>query len=59
MYTQTHLAQHHMTDLHTQAQAYRLAKQTKPERELRNRIGWTLVEVGLRLAAPAPASAPL
>ncbi|MET9082669.1 hypothetical protein ABZX77_12355 [Streptomyces sp. NPDC004237] len=59
MHTQTQLARHHMTDLHTQAEAYRLAKQTKPERELRNRIGWTLVEVGLRLATPAPAAAPL
>ncbi|MFF7985437.1 hypothetical protein ACFZDK_41070 [Streptomyces sp. NPDC007901] len=58
MHTQTHLAQHHMTDLHTQAEAYRLAKEAKPERELRTRLGWTLVEVGLRLATPAPAIAP-
>ena len=58
MHTQTQLAQHHMTDLHAQAEAYRLAKQTKPEREIRKRIGWTLVEVGLRLATPAPAIAP-
>ncbi|MEU6195012.1 hypothetical protein [Streptomyces sp. NPDC047061] len=55
MYTQAQLAQHHMTELHNQASNYRLAKKTRPERELRERIGWTLVEVGLRLASPAPA----
>ncbi|MFG2968621.1 hypothetical protein ACGFZS_35685 [Streptomyces sp. NPDC048288] len=59
MHTQTQLAQHRMTELHTEAHTHRLAKQAKPEKELRKRIGWTLVEVGLRLAAPAPASAPL
>jgi len=59
MHTQTQLAQHRVADLHAQAKAYRLAKAARPERELRTRIGWTLVEVGLRLAAPAPASASL
>ncbi|MFD4597823.1 hypothetical protein ACFWPQ_07250 [Streptomyces sp. NPDC058464] len=57
MYTQAQLARHHMTELHAQAENHRLAKKTKPERELRERIGWTLVEVGLRLASPAPAIA--
>ncbi|MFD8721623.1 hypothetical protein ACFV2H_27455 [Streptomyces sp. NPDC059629] len=59
MHTQTRLAEYRIAELHTQAQAYRLAKAAKPERELRTRIGWTLVEVGLRLATPATASAPL
>ncbi|MFD4505465.1 hypothetical protein [Streptomyces sp. NPDC058457] len=58
MYTQAQLARHHMTELHTQAENHRLAKEAKPERELRKRIGWTLVEVGLRLASPTPAIAP-
>ncbi|MGW7424814.1 hypothetical protein ACWGJB_33095 [Streptomyces sp. NPDC054813] len=59
MHTQTQLAQHRMTERHTQAEAYRLAKEAKPPRpELRTRLGWTLVEVGLRLAAPTPAVAP-
>ncbi|MFJ9560399.1 hypothetical protein ACIRQQ_10200 [Streptomyces fuscichromogenes] len=57
MYTHAQLARHHMTELHAQAENHRLAKAARPERELRERIGWTLVEVGLRLAAPAPAVA--
>ncbi|MFK0104782.1 hypothetical protein [Streptomyces sp. NPDC091217] len=56
MHTQTQLAEYRMAERHAQAQAYRLAKAAKPERELRTRIGWTLVEVGLRLATPAPAT---
>ncbi|MFF7470536.1 hypothetical protein [Streptomyces sp. NPDC008092] len=59
MYPQAQLARHRMTELHAQAEHYRLAKESRPEREIRRRIGWTLVEVGLRLATPAPASAPL
>ncbi|MGW7548278.1 hypothetical protein ACWGKQ_45260 [Streptomyces sp. NPDC054770] len=58
MQTQAQLAQYRMTDMHAQAENYRLAKAAKPEKELRRRIGWTLVEVGLRLAAPTPAIAP-
>ncbi|MGW1617800.1 hypothetical protein [Streptomyces sp. NPDC002172] len=58
MHTQAQLAQHRITELHVQAEAHRLAKETRPERELRQRIGWTLVEVGLRLATPTPAIAP-
>ncbi|MEU2622193.1 hypothetical protein ABZ642_29395 [Streptomyces sp. NPDC007157] len=56
MHTQTQLAQYRMTELHTQAQAYRLAKEAKPEKEIRTRLGWALVEVGLRLATPVPAT---
>ncbi|MFF5143552.1 hypothetical protein ACFY6U_28110 [Streptomyces sp. NPDC013157] len=59
MHFQTQLAEYRMTELHTEAENHRLAKEARPERELRTRIGWTLVEVGLRLAAPAPAAAPL
>ncbi|MER5796319.1 hypothetical protein [Streptomyces sp. NPDC001980] len=58
MHTQTQLARHRMTELHAQAEDHRLAKAAKPERELRERIGWTLVEVGLRLATPTAAVAP-
>ncbi|MEV7978319.1 hypothetical protein [Streptomyces sp. NPDC086519] len=57
MHTQAQLARHHMTELRAQAESHRLAKKTRPERELRERIGWTLVEVGLRLASPPPAVA--
>ncbi|MGW7254871.1 hypothetical protein [Streptomyces sp. NPDC054834] len=60
MHTHIQLVQQHMAELRTQADAYRLAAQAKRPSELRTRLGWTLVEVGLRLAAtrePAPAMA--
>ncbi|MEU6376973.1 hypothetical protein [Streptomyces sp. NPDC046909] len=54
-----HLAEQHAADLRTQAEAHRLATEAKPARELRTRLGWTLVELGLRLAAaPTPKPAP-
>ncbi|MGW4565583.1 hypothetical protein ACWEN3_25235 [Streptomyces sp. NPDC004561] len=58
MHNETLLAQLHAADLHSQADAYRLAARAKPPVELRTRVGWTLVELGLRLAsAPGPAVA--
>lgn len=39
-------------ELHAQAAAHRLATAAGPTRDLRIRLGWTLVEVGLRLATP-------
>jgi hypothetical protein len=56
MHPETHLALHHTraAELRAQAEAHRLASEAKPPRELRTRLGWTLVEVGLRLAAGAP-----
>jgi len=63
MHPETHLALHHArtADLQAQAEAHRLAAQAKRPHELRTRLGWTLVEVGLRLAAapngPKPAVA--
>lgn len=57
--TQLALSHLRISDLQAEAAAHRLAAQAKPARELRTRIGWTLVEIGLRLATPAPASAPL
>ncbi|MFF4898306.1 hypothetical protein [Streptomyces sp. NPDC001068] len=56
MHTQTQLARYRMTELHHQAEAHRLAKESRPERELRTRLGWALVEVGLRIATPVPAT---
>ncbi|KUN28416.1 hypothetical protein AQJ23_10540 [Streptomyces antibioticus] len=56
----THLALHHLraADLRAQAHAHRLATEARPPRALRTRVGWTLVELGLRLAAnPRPAMA--
>ncbi|MFF5012517.1 hypothetical protein [Streptomyces sp. NPDC001165] len=55
MQTNAQLAQLHATDLRAQADAHRLATEAKPQVELRTRVGWTLVELGLRLAAvPKP-----
>ncbi|MER7928807.1 hypothetical protein ABTY96_37715 [Streptomyces sp. NPDC096057] len=59
MHPDTHLALHHTRaiELRAQAHAHRLAAQARPpRRELRTRLGWTLVELGLRLAS-APAGA--
>ncbi|MEU5598176.1 hypothetical protein [Streptomyces sp. NPDC020298] len=61
MHTHIELVQQHMAERRAQADAYRLAAQAERRpSELRTRLGWTLVEVGLRLAAtrePAPAMA--
>jgi hypothetical protein len=59
MHPETHLAQHHLhaAALRAEADAYRLAAQAKQPYDLRARLGWTLVEVGLRLASPGPALA--
>ncbi|MFJ8003555.1 hypothetical protein [Streptomyces fagopyri] len=57
---QTHLALHSLraADLRAEADAHRLAAASRVPGELRTRLGWTLVEVGLRLAsAPRPAVA--
>ncbi|WP_329367851.1 hypothetical protein [Streptomyces sp. NBC_01483] len=53
----THLALHHQraAELRAQAETHRLATSARRPGELRTRLGWTLVEVGLRLAAaPKP-----
>ncbi|QOV41036.1 hypothetical protein IM697_06415 [Streptomyces ferrugineus] len=41
-------------DLRAQAEAHRLARSAKRPQDLRTRLGWTLIEVGLRLATPRP-----
>ncbi|MGX9887141.1 hypothetical protein [Streptomyces sp. NPDC002276] len=53
---ESHLALHHIraAELRAQAAAHRLALTAEPPRQLRTRLGWTLVELGLRLAATAP-----
>jgi hypothetical protein len=58
MHPETHLALHHTraAELQAKAQAHRLATEAKPPRELRTRLGWTLVELGLRLATAPPNS---
>ncbi|MER7919916.1 MULTISPECIES: hypothetical protein [unclassified Streptomyces] len=49
------LAQQHRADLHAGAAADHLAAAVKPAAELRTRVGWTLVGLGLRLvSAPRP-----
>ena len=60
MHPETHLALHHVraAELRAEADAYRLAAAARRPRDLRTRLGWTLVEVGLRLAtAPRTAAA--
>ena len=53
---ESHLALHHTraAELRAQAAAHRLALAARPPREFRTRLGWTLVELGLRLAATGP-----
>jgi hypothetical protein len=53
MHPGTHLALHHAhtAELRAEADAYRLAAAARHPRDLRTRLGWALVEVGLRLAA--------
>lgn len=50
---ETHLALHRVraAELCGAAEAYRIAAVARRRRGLRVRLGWTLVEVGLRLAA--------
>ncbi|MEU9134446.1 hypothetical protein AB0D33_00495 [Streptomyces sp. NPDC048404] len=60
MHPETHLQLQHVraADLRAEADAYRLTAGTRNTPRLRARVGWTLVEVGLRLAsAPRPAVA--
>ncbi len=57
MYSEPYLAPHtlHAADLRAEADAHRLALAAKrPPQDLRTRVGWTLVEVGLRLASAPP-----
>ncbi|MCX0247037.1 hypothetical protein [Streptomyces drozdowiczii] len=55
MHAQAHLALHHLraAELHAEAEEYRLARSARAPRPLRTVLGWTLIEVGLRLTAPA------
>jgi hypothetical protein len=59
MHPETHLALHHAraAELRAEADSYRLAVAARRPRDLRTRLGWTLVEVGLRLAAAPKAAA--
>ncbi|MFF9285926.1 hypothetical protein [Streptomyces griseosporeus] len=59
MRIETHLAREHAADLRAAAGAHRLARQAGQPRRLRTRVGWTLVDVGLRLAAPKGADVAL
>ncbi|WP_329416368.1 hypothetical protein OG802_32535 [Streptomyces sp. NBC_00704] len=60
MHPETHLALHHVraaalraeADAHRLAAAARRADALRTSGAVRTRLGWTLVEVGLRLAAP-------
>ncbi|NEA61665.1 hypothetical protein [Streptomyces sp. SID12488] len=58
MNPEPYLAPHHLrvVDLRAEADAHRLALAAKRSgsQDLRTRVGWTLVEVGLRLASAPP-----
>ncbi|CCK29734.1 hypothetical protein BN159_5355 [Streptomyces davaonensis JCM 4913] len=56
MHPETHLALHHAraAELRAQAEAHRLAAEARQPYDVRARLGWALVEVGLRLATPRP-----
>ncbi|MDH6626747.1 hypothetical protein M2271_004564 [Streptomyces sp. LBL] len=66
MHPEIHLSLHHLrtAELRAQAEAHRLATRAaltthaKPPHGFRTRLGWTLVEVGLRLATPRPTLTP-
>lgn len=60
MHPESHLILHHTraAELRAEAGAHRLAADARRPSELRARLGWALVEIGLRLAsAPKPAAA--
>ncbi|MFJ8362420.1 hypothetical protein [Streptomyces sp. NPDC093984] len=59
MHPETHFTLHRFraAELRAGADAYRLAAAGRGPRDLRARLGWTLVEVGLRLAAGPKAAA--
>ncbi|CAL9459325.1 hypothetical protein [Streptomyces sp. enrichment culture] len=46
------------TRLRTEADDHRAALAAQRSRDLRVRLGWTLVELGLRLATPRPVPGP-
>jgi hypothetical protein len=60
MHPKIHLSLHHArtAELQARAEAHRLTASARPPHGLRTRLGWTLVEVGLRLATPKPVLAP-
>ncbi|GGJ67905.1 hypothetical protein [Streptomyces brasiliensis] len=59
MHPENHLALHHVraAELRAEADAYRLAAAARHPRDLRTRLGWALVKVGLRLAVAPKAAA--
>lgn len=59
MCPETHLTLHHTrtAELLAEAGAHRLAAEARRPRYLRTRLGWTLVELGLRLASTSRTAA--
>ncbi|MEV3860601.1 hypothetical protein AB0J38_40625 [Streptomyces sp. NPDC050095] len=53
MLPESHLLLHetHAAELHAAAAEHRRARDARQPRDLRVRLGWTLVEVGLRMAS--------
>ncbi|WP_327710933.1 hypothetical protein OG912_22205 [Streptomyces sp. NBC_00464] len=51
MHPETHLELHRIrsTELRDQARDFRLTRRRAPRKVLRTRLGWTMVEMGLRL----------
>ncbi|MCS0602508.1 hypothetical protein NX794_14985 [Streptomyces sp. LP11] len=57
MYTEIQLSRLRLAELRAEADAHRLAAEARPPVQLRARVGWTLVGLGLRLATTGPAPA--
>ncbi|MBT2491238.1 hypothetical protein J7E96_22475 [Streptomyces sp. ISL-96] len=57
MHPDIHLRLHHQraAELHAQATQYARIPRPAPRHPLRTRLGWTMVEIGLRLAQHPPA----
>jgi hypothetical protein len=55
MHPEIHLTLHHMRAAELHVEARHRATPAQPRQDIRARLGWTLVEVGLRLATPRPA----
>ncbi|MFI9818973.1 hypothetical protein ACIHFC_00615 [Streptomyces sp. NPDC052013] len=61
MHPETHLTLHHLhaAELRAEADGHRRAVAARRPGDLRSRLGWTLVELGLRLVAPPRAATAL
>ncbi|WP_406450609.1 hypothetical protein OG782_13420 [Streptomyces sp. NBC_00876] len=59
MHPDTHLSLHRIrsAELRREAADFRLVQHRVPRKDLRTRLGWTMVELGLRLMPNRPVAA--